>query len=68
MDFIGDDHRRGMEFPGLLGQFLHAVVGGEAVYFVAVSVLPDDIECLRADAASGAEYAYLLFHISVQIQ
>ena len=68
MRLVGDDYCRGMEFPGLLGQLLHAVVGGEAVYFIAVSVLPDDIECLRADAASGAEYAYLLFHISVQIQ
>ena len=62
---VGDDDGGGAELMGLLGQQRYAVVGGEAIDFVEVAVLLDDLEGLRAYGAGGAENGYLSFlHIS----
>ncbi len=58
---VGDDHGGGVEAVGLLGQLLHAVVGRQAVHFIAVGVLTDDVERLGADGTGAAQDAYLLF-------
>ena len=49
--FIGDNHRSWLELSGLRSQFFIPVVGGEAIGFIQVSMLLDDIECLCTDAA-----------------
>ena len=55
MGLVGYDHRCGLEFTGLPGQFLNAVVGRQTINFVAVRVLSDDIEGLCADASGRTE-------------
>ena len=45
---VGYHHRGWIELTGLLGKFLHAVVGSQRVSLVKVRVLPYDIKGLRA--------------------
>ena len=60
--FVGHDHRRRIELPSLLRQQFHAVVVRQRIDIVAVSVLADDFEGLRADGAGRTENTNL-FHI-----
>ena len=64
MLLVGNDHGSRLELSCLLGQLLITVVGRQTVDFVAVGVLANDIESLRADGAGGTEYGYLFFHSS----
>ena len=52
---------------GLLGQQFHLVIGRQAVNFIQVAVLLNDLERLRAYAACGTQNSYLSFHIVTSI-
>ena len=59
---VGYDHGSRVELPGLLSQLHHAVVGREAVDFVEVGMLFDDIQRLGTYRARTAKYADLFLH------
>ena len=52
-----------LEFTCLLSQFLYTVVGCKTIDLVAITVLSNDIEGLRADTSGRTEDAYLLFFL-----
>ena len=58
---IGDDDGSRMKLVRLGSQFLHTMVGSEAIDLVKVAMLFDDIQRLCADASRRTENTYLLF-------
>lgn len=65
---IGDDDGSRMKLVRLGSQFLHTMVGSEAIDLVKVAMLFDDIQRLCADASRRTENTYLLFFITLEIR
>ena len=57
---VGNHHGSGMELPGLCRQFVHAVVGGEAVYLIQVGMFFYHFQSLGTYRPRRTEDAYLL--------
>ena len=66
MALVGDHHRVGVEFPGLLREFFPVAVRREDAGFEAVGVLADDVERLHADRTGRTQYGKSLFHAFVR--
>ena len=58
---VGDDHGGRLKLACLLRQQFHLSMSGETIDFVAVAMLTNNVERLRANATGAAKNTYLLF-------
>ena len=60
--FVGNDHRVGVELPGLFGQQPPVAVGRQDACLEEFGIFADDVEGLRTDGACRPQNGKALFH------